>query len=186
MKTSWNLLLGWSGLRVPVASQPLSVAKAVCPKIYPNHYEAGGSWNLLGVFFDIEVSISHRDKAAVNNSSPGAVIYKPCTLNSSQVFRQEVCQSHLCIFKIFGGTQQPQTVVSLYAEHHKTLVPGGVRRGGGGVAWEQITRTRVHFVLSRGSYSAVSAALGSLLGLSSIASTDCFSGSCYKYIHAMP
>lgn len=82
----------------------------------------------------MEVSINHRDKAVVNNRSPSAVIYKPCILNSSQVFRQEVCQNHLCIFKISGGTQHPQTVVSLYAEHQKTLAPGRGQRGGQGVA----------------------------------------------------
>lgn len=82
----------------------------------------------------MEVSINHRDKAAVNNPSPSAVTYKPCILNSSQVFRQEVCQNHLCIFKISGGTQHPQTVVSLYAEHQKTLAPGRGQRGGQGVA----------------------------------------------------
>lgn len=86
------------------------------------------------VFFDVEVSINHRDKAAVNNPSPSAVIYKPCTLNSGQVFEQELCQSRLCIFKIAGVMQHPHTVVSSDAEYHKTLAPGRARRGGRGVA----------------------------------------------------
>lgn len=41
-------------------------------------------------------------------------------------------------------------------------------------------------MLSRGSYSVLSTALVLLLELSSITSTNCFSGSPYKYIHAMP
>lgn len=93
---------------------------------------------LLVFFFrwlvDVEVSINHRDKAAVNNPSPSAVIYKPCTLNSSEVFEQELCQRHLCIFKIAGVMQHPHTVVSSDAEYHKTLAPGRARRGGRGVA----------------------------------------------------
>lgn len=175
------LLVEQSCLRAPDTSQTSSLLQRVCPKIHPNLRELGGNlfvffvfWGLFDFIF-LFVSTNLGDKAAVNNLCPSTVIYSPAPYITGRYLGRS--QSHLCIFQVSGVTQHPWTVGSLCAEHPKTLAHSILERTS--EAWEGISRTSVHFVF-------ISAELSPGLRVRAICNNiHCFSGSCYKHIHAM-